>query len=236
MTTKTIEVLPAIVAGRETAQTLVSEVSENLTDFSLPAVTTDAEFADVGDMLKAVKEKAKAVKATKETMTKPLNAAKEAVMAFFRPAEALLEQAVNECNRVMVAYRDAQEKKRREEERKREEERRLAEQERAAAAAKAEAALEAGNVQLAATILAEADVDPDAAAAPPPAIEVPKAEGVHGRDYWYAEVVNVELLEKQYMVPDVKKLNALAQALKDPVKAPPGVRFYKQTKMVARSA
>lgn len=61
-----------------------------------------------------------------------------------------------------------------------------------------------------------------------------KVAGISFRENWYAEIVDLKLLPKEYMLPDLMKLNKFAKAMKDSVVVP-GVVF-KCEKIINSSA
>lgn len=86
--------------------------------------------------------------------------------------------------------------------------------------AKAEKEQANGNGKKAEELLQKADN----LVAPTLAPTTEKVEGISFRENWYAEIVDLKLLPKEYMLPDMVKLNRFAKAMKDSV-AIPGVVF-----------
>ena len=64
-------------------------------------------------------------------------------------------------------------------------------------------------------------------------VEVAKGSSVVVR--WYAEVTDVNLIPREYLVPDMKLLNGLATKMKDQVKIP-GVAFKSERGIASRKA
>lgn len=67
----------------------------------------------------------------------------------------------------------------------------------------------------------------------PPAPAVPKVKGVSFREVWKARVVDVNLIPRQYMVPDMVALNDMARAFKGDASVP-GVEFYSENVVASR--
>lgn len=102
-----------------------------------------------------------------------------------------------------------------------------AEAERTAKLQQAEKALNRGEIEKASALLDSAEaVKPEQVITVAPRS---KSYGVSTRENWSAEVINESLVPREYMTPDLKKLNALARAMKDGNAAPPGVKFVKAT-------
>lgn len=96
--------------------------------------------------------------------------------------------------------------------------------------AKAEKEQANGNGKKAEELLQKADN----IIAPTLAPTTKKVTGISFREKWYAEVVDLKLLPREYMLPDMVKLNKFAAAMKDSVVVP-GVVF-KCEKIINSSA
>ena len=87
--------------------------------------------------------------------------------------------------------------------------------------------------------LAEAEAQRQAAAAIPAApvvhIPQPKAEGVSSRQIWKYEIVDKDLLPREYTLPDDKAIGGVVRALKDKTNIP-GVRVYSENTYATRGA
>jgi hypothetical protein len=188
-------------------------------------VSTPVQYADAGEQLKQVKAAMKRLDDLRKGMTRPLDAAKKAIMDFFRAPEEKLVRAESGIKRAMIAYTDEQERIRREEQRKAEEAARR-ERERLEAIAReterkarekaeaerkaAEAAAAAGRAAEAAKLMAKAAATEERAAAKAeeaaqqaamvvaPVIqrEAPKVPGISSRETWHAECVDLRALVK----------------------------------------
>lgn len=84
-----------------------------------------------------------------------------------------------------------------------------------------------GNAEVAAKIASAPVV------VPPVVVQsAPKVAGVSFRDDWRAEVIDPQLIPREYLIPDEKKLSALAKAMKADAKVA-GVRFWCEKIVVA---
>jgi hypothetical protein len=61
-----------------------------------------------------------------------------------------------------------------------------------------------------------------------------KPPGVSYRDKWTAEVVDVKVLPREYMVPNQQALDKFAGAMKGSIPIP-GVKFHKEKIMASRA-
>jgi hypothetical protein len=201
--------------------------------------------------LNSVTAKKKAITEKRLEITRPLDAAKAAVMEFFRGPISLLEQAEQTLKTGMLGYerkereriaaeqRAAEERARKE----REESERIARE----AEAKAKAAQAAGDTHAAEQATAQAEQAREAAqmalvAPPAPVAAQPKASGISFRAQWKGRVTNKAALIKAatdrpelqgLLVVDPTALNAMARAVKDSGSVP-GVEFYEDRGVASR--
>jgi hypothetical protein len=132
-----------------------------------------------------------------------------------------VEAAVKRVKKLMADYDQAQEQARQAEARRLEAEARAREDERRLAEA----------IQVAATgdaAGADAILEEEVMVAPvfvPKA--VPKIEGVVYREVWKFEIVNADLIPRQYLIPDEKAIGQTVRGLKDRTKIE-GVRVYSE--------
>ena len=121
---------PAVIELTEQSETL-------FTVCTAYKVANPADYEVAGLELRRVKDAQKRLDELRKSMTRPLDAAKKAIMDFFRAPEDKLAKAEAGIKRAMVTYQDEQERLRREEQRRaeeaaRRERERLAEQAREA--------------------------------------------------------------------------------------------------------
>lgn len=191
-------------------------------------VATAEDYANAGEQLKQIKAASKRLEDLRMGMTRPLDAAKRAIMDFFRGPEAKLKTAESGVKRAMIAYSDEQDRIRREEQRKADEaarkqqEKLQAQAEKAAAAGRTEKALELEN---------------RAAMSVAPVInrEPPKVVGVSDRLNWKFEVTDSAALPREYTMPDEKKIGAVVRAMKGDTNIA-GVRVWSEKSIAAGAA
>jgi len=68
----------------------------------------------------------------------------------------------------------------------------------------------------------------EAAMEPAPIIpEAPRTAGLTSRDNWKAEIINPQIIPREYLMPDEKKIGAVVRAAKGQITIP-GVRIYNE--------
>lgn len=191
-------------------------------------VADAGSYASAGEFLRRVKSARQVLAATFDGAIRKAHEAHKAMLAAKNMHDAPLTEAENLVKRKMSAWSQEQERIRREEEaRLRQEALRRAEEERLAQAE----ALEAQGQQEA----AEAILDVPVAAAPVVVPKsVPKVEGVYETKRWTFEVVNEDLIPREYMMPDTTKIGQYARMMGDKAQMP-GVEFKQVTSQTVRS-
>lgn len=157
------------------------------------AITTQEQYAALGEMLREVKGKIKFLDEERKISVGPLNEEVKRVNDWFRPALDSLKKISEHIVRLMSAYMLQQ---------KREEDRLLAEAEEAAKAVLATNP-DVNGAQVQAT---QALVQQAAEAV------APKVQGITSRPVWTFEVTNPALLERRFLKPD---LDAIAAWVKE---------------------
>lgn len=227
-------------------------------------VASPVQYTDAGEQLKQIKAAMKRLDDLRKGMTRPIDAAKKAIMDFFRAPEDKLARAESGIKRAMLMYSEEQERIRREEQRKAEEAARK-ERERLEAIAReterkarekadaerkaADAAAAGGRAAEAAKLMAKAQATEERAAAKAeeaaqqaamvvaPIIqrEAPKVSGISTREVWLFEVTDPVAVPREYLMVDESKIRKVVGALKaDTVIA--GVRVYSDKRMASGSA
>lgn len=192
-------------------------------------VVRDAdEYRVAGDELQRVKGAQRRLDELRKSMTRPLDAAKKAIMDFFRGPEDKLARAENGIKRAMIGFQQEQERKRAEEQRRADE---AARKERERLAAQARAAEASGKVEKA------AQLEQRAAGVVAPVISrnPPKVTGVQTREIWRFEVTDPDLVPREYMSVDESKIRRVVGALKGDAKIA-GVRVWSEKAIAAGSA
>ncbi len=199
-------------------------------------IGTPEQYENSGDLLRMIKAKQKEVSATRTGITDPMNAAKKRVMDLFKPITDRLAAAEQTIKAGMLTFTRAEEAKRREAQLELD---RLAAAERKRLEDRAKKA-EAKGQDARAEVLTEAA----AGAYAPQATAPTKAEGVHTRTTWKAEVTDAHAFIKAavddpnlapYIQIDMQKLNALARSLKADMKIP-GVRAVSEEAVAVRAS
>jgi len=159
-------------------------------------VTSAPMYEAAADDLSSIKSKAKELEAKRVSITKPLDDAKKAVMDLFRGPLAFLSEAESTLKRKMLAYQDAEERKRREEEAHIAEENRKRQEALAAQAAKLEAK---GKVEQAEAKREEAAAIPSTVVLAP---ERPKVAGLSTSSTWKPKKIDLAALVKAAAADD----------------------------------
>jgi colicin import membrane protein len=203
------------------------------------------------------------VEGQRTSITGPINKALKAVNALFAEPTAWLEQARDILKNRMLAYQQAEQRRRAEEQRRLEaaaaaERARLAE-EAAAALAKAEAEAEAmrkkaaaakkkGDAETAARLESQADTRAQQGAvtaqvleqtqalmsAPSSTIAAPKVSGISTRKLWAFRITDPALIPREYLLIDEQKIGGVVRALKDATNIP-GVEAYQKDSLASRA-
>lgn len=200
------------------------ELAENYDNFQ---VTTPAEFEGGAEHLRVIKSMQKELEAQRTTITKPMNDAKNAVIAFFRPFETRLGNAEQAVKRALSGWKSAQDRIAREKQRD-EDERARKERERLADAARE--ADTKGRHARAATLEERASEH----VAPIVQSEAPKAEGVAFRKVWKFRITDPQKIPREYLTVDEKKIGGVVRALKGDTRIA-GVEVYSEDVPAARA-
>ena len=175
--------------------------------------------------LKAIKAMISKVEEERFAITRPMDAAKKAVMDFFRPFTDRLTRAEGNVKRALTTWkteqdRIAQEKARKEQERARKEREKLEKQ--------AEKARAQGKEERAQTLEDRAET----VTAAPVESEAPKVKGISTRTVWKFEVTDESQVPREYLSVDHTKIGGVVRALKNAANIP-GVRVYSEETMSA---
>lgn len=181
-------------------------------------------YKDIGTMIKEVKDTFDPIcdaanKAHKEATSKRAKYL-DPLQAAYKKVKSLMSDYDAEQERIRRIEEDRLRKIAEEAERKRLEAERKAEEERILQAAiDAEAA---GDKNVAEAILEAPVYQPEPEFIPAPVVprSVPKISGVSYRTIWSAEVVDVALIPRKYLVPDMVMLNKIASAEKERMSIP----------------
>lgn len=189
----------------------------------------DAEMA--AGLRKTLKAKYKELDEERKKATAPLDVAKKTIMDWFRKPLEALDNACGIIDKKLIDF-DRAEKARIAEEQKRltEEAEKKAATERARLEKQAEKAEAKGNVEKAEELREKQE---EIMPAIPILADAPKVVGISYREIWSAEIENVDVIPREYMIPNIEVLNKMAIATKGLMKIP-GVKFTSRQIAVGR--
>ncbi len=218
--------------GREDAQiTELAATAEALT------IETAEQLAASSTLLTAIKGRQRDMEQTRQSITRPMDAAKKGVLAVFKPAVDRLASAERTIKNAVLAYHQEQERQRREAQATLDA---AAVREREQLTKVADEHSEAGQEDMAEVSREQAE----RVAAPTVAVPTPPPSGVHTRTTWHAEVVDLAPLAKacaesgellHLIEPNMTALNSMARTLKEGFSIP-GVKAVAEQGVTARSA
>lgn len=212
------------------ARALVSQAEHDLTTLESFTITSPVEFQQSADLLKLVKSRYNEIESKRKELVKPIDEAKKGLQDFFNPSLTRLKNAEMHIKSAIASWQNQERLRIAEQERKLRE-LALKEQQRIDGDA-LDAATEAhqkGDSAFAEEILNNV---PQVGI---PAIVSPdnKAQGISMRDNWKYRVIDVNLIPRDYMMPDDKLLTSIAKAKHDGIRIP-GVEFYNEPIVSAR--
>lgn len=191
-------------------------------------VVTAEQYSAAGSDLTRVKAAQKRLEAVRKAITQPLDAAKKAVMDFFREPETKLAEAESRIKRAMISFSDEQDRIRREEQRKADE---AARKERERLEAQARKAAESGKVEKAANLEQRAATT----VAPIISREAPKVTGVNTREVWKFEVSDPAAVPREFLMVDESKIRKFVQNMRGDSQIA-GVRVWAEKQIAAGAA
>lgn len=202
-----------ITKPEELIEDFLSDISR---DIVIKDATSDATACEFG---KEINGKIKKIEELKKSLTDPINQSLKRIRAMFAPAEEAGEKVLRKIKDAHNAYVMEEHRKARAEEARLEE---FARKEAAEMKERAKDEAFAGNTEAAQELEQQAAVTETMT--PIVSANIKKVEAVAMKTYWSAEVVDLNLVPREFMVVDMPKLNALARATKGPSSIP-GVKF-----------
>lgn len=194
-------------------------------------ISNQSDYEIASTVLSEVKSRYKELDSQRKEITKPIDTAKKAVMDLFKTPLELLEKAESKIKGLMIGYTNEQERKAREEQIRLQ---KLADQEAAKQKkildekiARAEASGKSAKAEE--LQMQKETIAPIIASVIAPQIETPK--GVSYREQWSAEITDINLVPREYLIVNLQALNKVAQATKGTLKIA-GVNFI-STKILA---
>jgi hypothetical protein len=191
------------------------------------SVATAEEFTVAGDELRRIKAAQKRLDEVRKGITRPIDAAKKAILDLFREPEAKLAAAESGVKRAMLRFQAEQDRLRQEDQRKADE---AARKERERLEAQAARAAAAGKIEKAEAL----EVRAATVSAPVIHREAPKVAGLSTREVWRYEIVDATALPREYLTPDTTKIGKVVQALRGDTTIP-GVRVFAERQLAARA-
>jgi hypothetical protein len=214
----------------EQTDTIKAEVAEVVTTAKAMQVSTPGQYQGAADFLKAIKAAQQKVTAHYAPMKEAAHKAHKAITTQEAESMKPLTDAEGAIKRAMLAYQQEQEAIRQQEQRRLQAE--------ADAAAKAE---QDRLLKLAASRKTEAKQEEyreAAAAVVAPVVHVapvvPVVAGQSIRKTWKARVVDVALVPREWMTPNMAALESFAKATKGAVPVA-GVEMYEETSLASSS-
>lgn len=220
--------MQAEIAARDDVREVTAETQAIAALAGSFHVTTVEQYVAAGTELTRIAAAQKRIETVRMAITRPMDAAKKAVLDFFRDPEAKLETAKNTIKRAMIAYDDVQRRAREEDQRRADE---AARRERERLAAQALRAAESGKVEKAVQLEQRAQ----AVVAPIIQREPPRVTGVNYREMWKLEVTDPALVPREYLVVDESKIRKVVGALKGDAQIA-GVRVWSEKQIAVGAA
>jgi hypothetical protein len=186
---------------------------------SIAAIDSPQARLIVAHELIEVTGRANQLEALRKDITRPMDDAKKKVLRLFAPALERYATARAGLKRAILAWDQAQERKRRDEETRL---RDLARKERAKLQQAANKAAAKGQDDMADALQQRADTLPMPVVPPDAA---PKTAGVTTREHWTFRITDAAAIPREYLVPDEPTIRAVVRALKGATNIP-GVEAY----------
>jgi len=207
----------------------IQQFEETALKFQDFKVTTQEQYTTAGDYLRSIKQSSKKLEDLRVSMTKPLDESKRRIMDLFRQPLEKLIQAELALKRGMLGYQQEQERKRREEEDRLQE---IARKEAERLSRRADKAEDKGNIAKAEELRLKSQET--ASITPFVAPTIQKAEGTSTKKLWKFEVVNSDLIPREYLTPDLIKIGKMVRASGE-ILSIPGIKIYSEETLSIRS-
>lgn len=193
-------------------------------------ISTQDDYEDAADGLKLVKLAGKKITDFFRPLKQKVDESKRALLDAERKLLGPLDQAEIKAKHAMLVWQKAQDAARQEEQRKLQsavDERARVQRETLEfeAAFSTDQQLKAQAAAEAARVVAPLVTVPEA----------PKVAGVQTRKTWKCRVVNADLIPRDFLMIDQKKLDAYARAMREAAKVP-GAEFWAEESLAVRSA
>lgn len=201
--------------------------------FTEPKILNQEVYEAAAKILSDVKAKYKELDEKRKSITKPMDAAKDAVMDVYKPKLDLLKTTENSIKKMMVDYDTEQERKAAQQQRELQElANKEAERQKKLLDAKierAEASGKTGKVEELQT--KKEEIIPAFVPVIAPTISTPKT--VSYKMKWTAKVIDEKIVPREYMTVNQSALDKVAQATKGSIKIA-GVEFVSEKILASR--
>lgn len=183
-------------------------------------IKTSEDYKVASVNIKDAKSQYKIFDDREKEITKPLNVALKSTRDLFRPVKTALESAEIWLKNQLNIYEAEQQRISDEINKKAQE---AADKKAKELREKAEKERKAGNVEKAAKL--EEKAEEKSVFVPTVKADIPKIDGLHSVEKWYAEVIDIILLDRKYMIANDDMLGKIATATKGTLEIA-GVRFF----------
>jgi len=211
------------------AKLRASDAERLAKSYSTYIILNADEYEKSANELKKVKGKYKELDELRKSMTAPLDTSKKKIMDFFRKPLDFLLNAENTIKLAMRKFQQEQERKRREEEIRLAE---LARKEAERLQKRAEKASKKGQAEKAEALQQQA-LETEMMK-PIVQSEVPKVAGIGSRESWKFRIVDIDLIPREFMTPNLQRIGEVARTTKGTLKIP-GIKFYKEDIITSRT-
>lgn len=188
-------------------------------------IKNDNDYLIAAEDVKSDKYLLKKIEDEEKKGTAPLYEVMKTIRSWFKPAKDNIEKSISIKSSAMMKYSQKKEELARIENARLQD---LANKQAEKLAEQARKALEKGNEAKAQELMAQAQMKQ--VIVPTVQAEAPKIAGLTTRDNWTFEVIDINLVPRDYLCADDKKIGQVVRATKGSLNIP-GVRIYKETKM-----
>ncbi len=221
--TKEVKVLVALTPNAVSLASQAAEIINQATDFK---VQSAEQRTNILELAKKIKTVSKGLEDERFNTTRPMDTAKKEIMSLYQEPLDKLVKAENIIKKAVLDF-DREERRKAEEQQAklRAEAEERARKERERLEAQALKAIDKGKEEKAEHLIEQAEAVQIFA----PVIQMPvhKAHGTSVRQVWKYRITDVNLIPREYMIPNEKMLGAMAKSTHDAVKVP-GVEFYSE--------
>ncbi len=212
MTTATAEIIVAPV--KSTCADHATQEAQLILDHAKAIVIRDqVGYEEAAIALKQLKARMSTLEDERTKITKPMDAAKKAVMDLFRRPQDFLIEAERIMKNAMITYSNEQERIRKAEQARQDE---IARKERERIETQASKAEAAGKTEKAEALQEKAQM----IAAPVVESTVEKTSGISYRTVYEFEIVDVEQIPREWMVPDLKAIGGAVRSTQGKINIP----------------